>query len=600
MSEFANQPLTETIAGIDLGTTNSSIAVYHEGKINVLEIDGSPLVPSYVGLSPEQELLVGHPARNQYILYPERTIKSIKRRMGKTEKVVLGERELLPEEVSALILNHLKKQAETITGRPVRNAVITVPAFFNDQQRQATKAAGEIAGMEVVRILNEPTAASLAYDKSVLQEKLNQHSLSVVYDLGGGTFDVSIVRKEGDITEVLASHGDTELGGDDFDREILDLFLTHIREIYDVDLSANKSAMNRLNHAAEAAKIELSSHPYVRVLEEELAVISDKTIHVDLEITRDEYYSRIQSYIDKTEECVHQALEDAGLTPSQIDHVLLVGGSTRTPLVKEVLYEIFEKEPHSELHPDTCVALGAGVLASRIQGLEVEQILVDITPHSFGVRAVVHDSLGMPDGNHYVCLIPRNTPLPVTRSDQFFTMYDDQEGVEVEVFQGEDSDVRNNTKIGTFHIEGLSKVPAGNVVIKKMSLDLNGILTVTAIEKSTGLNKSIKIEDAFQAGRGHDVHHSQSALKDFITAEDAEWKEDAAEEPSVSPSPYGNLPAEISNLFDKLDSIKNTMHPDDRKEAEDLCEKIKQAAEQGEDYNALVGELQELLYFVGA
>ncbi|MGC9329584.1 MAG: Hsp70 family protein, partial [Candidatus Hinthialibacter sp.] len=247
-----NPQTTDVIAGIDLGTTNSSIAVYHEGQIKVLEIDGSPLTPSYVGISPENDLLVGRTARNQYILYPERTIKSIKRRMGKVQKLTLGEREFLPEEISALILDYLKKEAEAITGESIRKAVITVPAFFNDQQRQATKAAGEIAGLEVVRILNEPTAASLAYDKSVLQEQMEQHSKSVVYDLGGGTFDISIVQKEGEITEVLASHGDTQLGGDDFDRKLLALFLDHIRDQYKVDLTDNKSAMNRLTHAAEA------------------------------------------------------------------------------------------------------------------------------------------------------------------------------------------------------------------------------------------------------------------------------------------------------------------------------------------------------------
>ncbi len=599
MNDLASQTQNETIAGIDLGTTNSSIAVYHEGTINVLELDGSSLVPSYVGISPDNELMVGHPARNQYILYPERTIKSIKRRMGSTIKVELGERELLPEEVSALILNHLKKRAEAIIETPIRKAVITVPAFFNDQQRQATKAAGEIAGMEVVRILNEPTAASLAYDKSVLQETSDQRSLSVVYDLGGGTFDVSIVRKEGDITEVLASHGDTELGGDDFDREILDLILDHIRDTYHVDLSDNKTVMNRLIHAAEAAKIGLSSHPHVRVLEEELTVINNKTIQVDLEISRDQYNERIQSYIDKTEQCVHQALEDAGLSPSQIDHVLLVGGSTRTPLVKEILFELFEKEPHSELHPDTCVALGAGVLASRIQGVEVEQILVDITPHSFGVQAIQRDEFGIPDFNRYVCLIPRNTPLPVTRSEQFYTNHDNQEKVLVDVFQGEEPDVRNNTKIGTFRVEGLSKVPAGNIVVKKMSLDLNGILTVTATEKSTGLNKSITIEDAFQAGREHNISHSQQALQDFINIEEAEWKDQPAEKDNPDSS-HADLPSEVVALFDKLESIKGSMHPDDRNEAEDLCLKIKQNAEQKEPYEDLIRELEELLYFVGA
>ena len=480
----------DVIVGIDLGTTNSLLAVYHEGKVHIIDIDGSQLLPSYVGLSPSDELLVGHPARNQYILYPERTIKSIKRRMGGTEKVELGNRSLLPEEISALILSHLKSRAEKELGIPIRRAVITVPAYFNDTQRQATRAAGEIAGLEVVRIINEPTAASLAFRNSVLSKNEEKAEISAVYDLGGGTFDVSIVREEGDITEVLASRGDTRLGGDDFDRLILDHFLSHIQSETRLDVRENRRIINRLTHAAEAAKIELSANPYVHVIEEGLTEVDGKTIHLDLELTRTQYEEMIHSMTDRTIHCIQQALHDANVSPSEVNNVLLVGGSTRTPFVREILKNYFQQEPRSEIHPDLCVVIGAAILAARIQGLDIERLLVDITPYTFGVQAVGMGEDGYPTDYLYVPIILRNTPLPVTRSEEFSTLYDNQTRVEVNIFQGENPDVRNNIKIGKFVVEGLSKSPAGNRVIDRMSLDLNGILTVTAIEKKTGVQKN--------------------------------------------------------------------------------------------------------------
>ena len=466
-SPDSTNPSPEVIAGIDLGTTYSSIALFREGQIQVLDIDGSPLLPSYVGLSESNELLVGHPARNQYILYPEKTIKSIKRRMGGTESIPLGDRSFLPEEISALILGYMKQKAEAALGFPIRRAVITVPAFFNDTQRQATRAAGEIAGLEVVRILNEPTAASLAFRKSLLSQNQSHRGISVVYDLGGGTFDVSIVNEESDLTEVLASRGDTRLGGDDFDRLILEHFLAHLQREYRVDLRDDRRALHRLTHAAEAAKIGLSSNPYTQVVEEEIAVVNGKSIHLDLELSRREYEEMIHNLIDRTLDCVHEAMRDAQVTPAQVENVLLAGGSTRTPLVREVLENLFEKEPRSELHPDLCVAMGAGILAARLQGLEVEQILVDITPHTFCIAALHIEPDGYPNPYYFARIVPRNTPLPVTRSEEFSTVIDDQEIVNVQIFQGEDDDVRYNTRIGNFHIQGLSKVPAGNLIIAR-------------------------------------------------------------------------------------------------------------------------------------
>ncbi len=606
-SPDSTNPSPEVIAGIDLGTTYSSIALFREGQIQVLDIDGSPLLPSYVGLSESNELLVGHPARNQYILYPEKTIKSIKRRMGGTESILLGDRSFLPEEISALILGYMKQKAEAALGFPIRRAVITVPAFFNDTQRQATRAAGEIAGLEVVRILNEPTAASLAFRKSLLSQNQSHRGISVVYDLGGGTFDVSIVNEESDLTEVLASRGDTRLGGDDFDRLILEHFLAHLQREYRVDLRDDRRALHRLTHAAEAAKIGLSSNPYTQVVEEEIAVVNGKSIHLDLELSRREYEEMIHNLIDRTLDCVHEAMRDAQVTPAQVENVLLAGGSTRTPLVREVLENLFEKEPRSELHPDLCVAMGAGILAARLQGLEVEQILVDITPHTFGIAALHIEPDGYPNPYYFARIVPRNTPLPVTRSEEFSTVIDDQEIVNVQIFQGEDDDIRYNTQLGNFHIQGLSKVPAGNLIIARMTLNLNGILTVTAIEKQTGLQKSIRIEGAYKPKELKDILESRDRLSDLLGApEPAEAPETAAAAPSPAsarivefPRP-GGLPREHQDMITRARAALDRMHPDDRNEAEELCAEIEQQAAAGKEYGPLLHELQDLLYFIGA
>ncbi len=580
---------TDIIAGIDLGTTNSLIAVYLDNNVRIVEIEGDRLLPSYVGLSPSSELLVGHPARNQYVLFPDKTIKSVKRMMGGTETIVLGDRSFQPEDVSALILSHLKKQAENQLGIPINRVVITVPAYFNDIQRHATRTAGEIAGLEVVRIVNEPTAASLAFRNSMLEEE-KPAGYSAVYDLGGGTFDVSIVRDEGDLTEVLASRGDTQLGGDDFDRLVVEYFLSHIRQQYQLDLRSDRRAMNRLLHAAEHAKIELSAHPFVHVIEEDLADQNGKPIHLDLEFTRHQYEDMIHSLVERTINCIQHTLHDANLTPSQINDILLVGGSTRTPLVRSVLQDYFQKEPRSEIHPDLCVAMGAAILAARIQGVEVEQILVDINPHTFGMAAVSMGKEGFPTPFHFARIIPRNTPLPVTRSEEFETMVDYQKAVEVDIYQGEDDDVRYNTNIGKFLIEGLSNVPAGNIVIGRMSLDLNGILTVTAVEKKTGLQKSIKIEGANKPKSPEEISEARSRLSDLISVS-------AGDE---TPSDTGGLPLEHQDLLKRARSTFERMHADDREEAEELCNQIEQLAAEDQDYEDKLNELQELLYFVGA
>ena len=506
--------MADIIVGIDLGTTNSEVAALVNGKVEVLAADGEEIMPSYVGLSPEGQLLVGTPARNQYILYPERTVKSIKRLMGSDQRVVLGEQTYSPAEISALILRALKTRAEAALGAPVTRAVITVPAYFSDAQRQATRDAGEIAGLEVVRILNEPTAAALAYGADRQEDRT-----VLVYDLGGGTFDVSLVQVHGEITEVLASHGNTHLGGDDFDQLLLDFVHERFRAAGGPDLRADRRAMSRLLHAVEEAKKRLSFEPYAQLREEHLAERAGVPVHLDLEVSREEYEDLIRHLIEGTLDSVHQALADAGKRPDQVDDILLVGGATRTPLISRLLEEKTGLVPRQDLHPDLCVALGAGVLAARLAGHEVDRVLVDISPYSFGPSHLGFRH-GVPYEHCYHPIIARNTPLPVSRTDSYFTIVDNQEAWRVSIYQGDDPDALNNILVGQFLIEGLSRVPAGNEILCRMDLDLDGILRVTATEKRTGLAKHITIEGATTALSEDEIAQARRRTAELFGDED--------------------------------------------------------------------------------
>ncbi|MEX2382814.1 MAG: Hsp70 family protein [Opitutales bacterium] len=476
--------MAELIVGIDLGTTNSAIAwLDDEGAPHVIPIDGASTMPSCVGIDPSGQLIVGQRAKNQLVAAPDATVLSIKRQMGTSHKVQLGERELSPEEVSAFILRELKEKAEAHLGQPVKKAVVTVPAFFDEHQRRATQNAGDLAGLDVVRIINEPTAAALAYESGHEGDRR-----LLVYDLGGGTFDVSVVVVEKGVVEVKASHGDTHLGGDDFD----ELLMRHVEERFEKEhgksMEGDLKTKRRLRIIVEQAKCKLSDEPVVRVREEYI----DGEHHLDIEIERNVYEDLISSYLRKTLDCVSQALGDAHLLPSDIDRVMLVGGSTRTPLVQRLLTDTMKKEPHFEIDPDLIVALGAAIQGGTIAGRESRSILVDITPHGFGTAAIA-EFQGM---MRPVCVpvIPRNMPLPVTKSEIFYTMHDDQEKVHVEVYEGEDALPEQNLFLGDFRVEGLSKAPAGNPIITTFRLDLNGMLHVTAREKSTGLSKSVSID----------------------------------------------------------------------------------------------------------
>ncbi|HEX4589419.1 MAG TPA: Hsp70 family protein, partial [Gemmataceae bacterium] len=469
--------MSDLIVGIDLGTTNSEVAVVRDRTPVVLAEDGDPILPSVVGLTADGRLLVGHAAKNQYVLAPERTVRSVKRRMGEDTTVSLGEQQYRPQEISAMILRSLRDRAARQLGRPVMKAVITVPAYFNDAQRQATREAGELAGLDVVRILNEPTAAALAYDPG-------GHELRriLVYDLGGGTFDVSVVAAEAGVVEVLASHGDTKLGGDDFDELLLNLVCDRFAEEHGIDLRGNRVARARLLRAVEAAKRQLSDHPFARIEEEFIADRGGLSLHLNQEISRDEYENLIRPLIDRTMDCVQRALDDAALTGRAIDQVVLVGGSTRTPLIGHLLEDRLGQPAHKEVNPDLIVAMGAALQGAIIAGADVGSVLVDVTPHSLGIKCLddMGGGFGMPFLHRFAPIIERNTPLPASRSEVFRTVEDRQSTVEIDIYQGEDHDVRRNHRVGRFLVEGLAQVSAGNQIVVQLDLNLDGMLTVSA------------------------------------------------------------------------------------------------------------------------
>ncbi len=598
-----------TIVGIDLGTTNSEIAVYTDGRVEVFaDEEGRRMLPSYVGLDEGGEILVGHPARNQYVVYPERTVRSVKRRMGEDVRLDLAGRAFSPQELSAVILRRLAAMAETALGRPVRKAVITVPAYFSDVQRRATREAGEIAGLEVVRMINEPTAAALVYESG------RQGSRWVlVYDLGGGTFDVSVVRIENDVVEVAASHGDNHLGGDDFDAKITGWLLEALETEHGIPAAdLPRQARARIERAAEQAKITLSDHPVARIAEEYLLDRDGVAVHLDVELLRHEYEEMITPFVDKTMAAVHRVLGDAGLAASQIDEILLVGGASRTPLVQERLRREFGKEPRAEVDPELCVASGAAMQAAMLAGRDVRAILVDVTPYTFGVAALslVH---GIPSPHAFVPIIRKNTPIPATKSELFATAHDDQETVEVEVYQGEDPDVRNNIKIGSFLVTGLRRAPAGNEILATFSLDASGVLEVTAEERSTGLAKSIRIEDAVGRQDERAIAASRQRVDELFgneerTARPAGEAADGDRPGKKAARPARPAASGLDSLFavqaraviDKAHALFPDAESEDREEMEEQIAAIEAALAAGDEEAArtALDALSEIIFFL--
>ncbi|MBF0458097.1 MAG: Hsp70 family protein [Nitrospirae bacterium] len=485
----------EVICGIDLGTTNSCISYLREGKPFVVPVEGtSAIMPSVVSYDESAEIMiVGREALNRLAAFPNHTVRSIKRLMGKDTKVHLGKKTYTPEDVSSFILKMLVEKAANITGKTIKKAVITVPAYFDDAQRRATISAGELAGLEVLRIVNEPTAASLVYDYVTKEDDMNSPYI-LVYDLGGGTFDVSILEIKGEIKEVLASCGDTSLGGDDFDERLVGLFLRNIREKTGMDFSSDNRALHmRLKEIAERTKIILSDKPYTTVREASIIVIDGNPINLDIEIQRDEYEDMISDLVNKTIEKVNEALEEARLTIGDIGEVLLVGGTTRTPMVQQALSEIFDIPIYHSVDPDLCVSLGAAVQSGLITGEPLGHILLDVTSHSLGIKTADDFDEETMDPDHFSMIIRRNTKIPVRKADIYYSTYDNQDKVLIEVFQGESNSCKENTLIGKFIYE-LKPAPVYCPVVAEFSYDKEGIVHITMQQKGYNNSKDVTLD----------------------------------------------------------------------------------------------------------
>lgn len=578
---MTNSQTSDVIAGIDLGTTNSAIGIIEDGQPRVIPVDGRPTMPSCVGLDEKGEILVGQAAVNQLVAAPERTLTSIKRHMGSDLTLKLGERDYHPEELSAFILRRLKEVAENELGHPLKKAVITVPAYFDEKQRRATQNAAELAGLEAVRILNEPTAAALAYR---LQDVEKQTVL--VYDLGGGTFDVSLVNCEKDLVEVRASHGDTHLGGDDFDQALR----AEIAKAWSGDqaLDLNDPRISRrLTIAAESAKCTLSDQPFAEVREDFLA---DDT-HLEVEIARSDFEKLIEPMLDKTLEAINAALSDGEITPDQVDKILLVGGSTRIPLVQAMIESQIGREASREVDPDLIVTLGAAIQGGIIAGLEVGSILVDISTQTFRTNAVdaaTQQLVSYP-------LIQRGTPLPVTKSERFSTPVDQQEKIVVEVCQGESSYPPDNLEIGNFEVEGLARVPAGNVILIEFALDLDGILTVTALEKATGLQKAVTI-DTREVGNSFDLGEARKRISEAF-GDDEEIEAELVPE-SRSAHPEVTRSKDLKARAKKI--LAQDPDPEDREELEDLLAQSLAAIKAGhhEELSEISDQLEDIVFYL--
>lgn len=469
------------VIGIDLGTTNSCVAVMEGGEAVVIpNAEGGRTTPSVVGFSKTGERLVGQVAKRQAISNPDRTITSIKRHMGTDYKVNIDGKEYTPQEISAMILQKLKTDAESYLGEKVDKAVITVPAYFSDAQRQATKDAGKIAGLEVLRIINEPTAAALAYG---LDKEDNQTIL--VYDLGGGTFDVSILELGDGVFEVKATSGNNRLGGDDFDQAIVNWMLEEFKKDTGIDLKNDRMAMQRLYEAAEKAKIELSGVTTTNINLPFITATQDGPKHLDLTLTRAKFEELTVDLIEKTMGPTRQAMADSGLEPKDIDKILLVGGSTRIPAVQEAIKKYLGKEPHKGINPDECVAIGAAIQAGVLSGEVKDVLLLDVTPLSLGIETL---------GGVFTKLIERNTTIPTSKTQIFSTAADNQTSVEIHVLQGERQMAKDNKSLGRFVLSGIPPAPRGVPQIEvKFDIDVNGIVNVSAKDLSTGKEQSIQI-----------------------------------------------------------------------------------------------------------